>query len=168
MSDCKSLAEAVSAGNILQVRHLLGEHSEYVFDEEVPPQVNALDDTFVRCVLEVAKRIDEVQMEDKFIILLFFQGEWGRLSQEHRHALLTIIKDTYPTCRDAMCLHVMSELLGRFFCSHESLHVLDNLNVTVAPDSKSHLVLGYKLIASGAASPELRAAATKQLQRLGN
>ena len=103
------------------------------------------------------------QMDGSFELLMVFEYDWGRLSDEQKRRLLLSISTSYENFSDWMSYFVISELLGEYYCNEASFTVLCELRRTSNEVARSLVPHGFEHIAKDAESSDLRRQALEQL-----
>ncbi len=105
-------------------------------------------------------------MEGSSKLLLVFETDWVRLSEEQKQNLLVAIGKSYERFADRMSCFIAAELLGQYYCNEDAFRLLSGLRKTAKVIARAFIPHGFEHIAKSAADRELRKRAIAELNSL--
>jgi hypothetical protein len=123
-----ALVKAIEKEKIPEIEPLITLFSTYCFKEE--HEKNFPNDIF-DTILNFMGRSEFQDLLDSSIVLMIFEQEWGRLTDDQKDRLLDVIKTTFQCFSDEQTFFVLAEILGEYFASDESLNaIIENLQMS--------------------------------------
>ena len=101
-------------------------------------------------------------------LLMLFETDWARLSEEQKHKLLLAIEKSYDRFTDPMSWFIGSELLGEYYCHEDAFEVLRRLKQTTNINARALIPHGFEHLIKGAKDLGLRTRAFAELRSLLN
>lgn len=102
-------------------------------------------------------------LEGSSKLLLVFETDWVRLSEDQKQKLLVSLGKAYARFKDQMSLFITSELLGQYYCNEDAFRLLRQLKKTSNLTARALIPHGFEHIAKSAADEQLRKRAVSEL-----
>ena len=157
-----SIREAVISLDHSKLNECILEFATFC-SKECQPERDPFPEIVFQTILDMMGNCEFQRMEDSQELLMVFEYEWGRLSEDQKRRLLSSISAAYEMFSDWMSYFVLSELLGEFYCNEDSFEVLCELRRTSNEVARSLVPHGFEHIAEGAESSDLRRRGLEQL-----
>lgn len=100
---------------------------------------------------------------DLLLILLY---EWAHVNAGQKEDLLPALEGALAGLSHSGALYVVAELLGRNYCSRESLQALKRLRETAGPTQRAFIPVGLRYLIEDASEPSLASGAYRELSEM--
>jgi hypothetical protein len=156
------IREAVASEDVGQLE--LGVLMAATFCFKQPsPQPEAFPELLFDLIIRLMTEQHFLKMDASHKLLMLFEYDWGRLSEDQRARLLDSIKESYDKFEDWMSCFVISELLGQHYCNEAAFEVLRELQKTSNETARSLVPHGFEHIVKEAENFALRKRAMSSL-----
>lgn len=161
----EGLSEAVAKGDSALLEACVQRFAVFCFKNS-SPQEDAFPDVVFSQLLTLMPKREFLEMDGSHNLLLLFEYDWARLSEQQKKNLLEFIEMSYGQFKDWMSHFVISELLGEYFCNEDSFRVLTRLQTTSNENARSLIPHGFEHIVRDAESVDLRKRALSRLNSM--
>ncbi len=105
-------------------------------------------------------------MDEGYKLLMILEYNWSAFEKTAKAAILDAINMSYNSYTDPMAWFVLSEVLGKYYCSRESFNVLKNLINHSGDGPRSQVAYALEQIIKHSNDLTLRSESTLQLLNL--
>src|SRR5712692_2360790 len=127
-------------------------------------------DLFPDSVFDFALKLMDCEIflasEGSSKLLMVFETDWVRLSEQQKEKLLSALGKSYARFRDSMSCFIASELLVEYYCNEDAFNLLYQLEKTSNVPARAFIPHGFEHIAKSAKDPKLRTKALAELRSL--
>jgi hypothetical protein len=167
--DLKDLSELTSdvleRGDEQKLREFIDKIDLYLIVAESEGG-NSFPDSVFEFVMGLMDSETLLTMEGSSKLLLVFETDWVRLSEDQKQKLLVSLGKAYARFKDPMSCFIASELLGQYYCNEDALGLLRQLKKTPSVTARAFVPHGFEHIARDATKPGLQKQAIAELRSL--
>lgn len=154
---------AIDEGNAAELQEIVGDVATFCFKE---PAGQEFDQQSFELILTLMLQPQFLNLDGAYHLLLWFEYDWGALTQRQKQRLRERIEESYSRYRDWMSCFVLSSILGECYCDPASFAILARVALSAEELPRALVPTGFELLARNTSDRALEEKSIGQLTKL--